>query len=81
MPTYQFRCPECSTSFEEKRTFARAADPAKCPTCQGERAAKVFSSAMFFAPGSAAKAMLEPKTPAKRVPMAHGSDCPCCGGR
>lgn len=81
MPTYQFKCPTCETTFEEKRVFARADDPATCPSCGGDGATKVFGTAMFFSPGSAAKAMLEPKPAAKRVPVAHGAGCPCCGGR
>jgi putative FmdB family regulatory protein len=81
MPTYQFRCPECGEHFEEKRSFARADDPAACPVCGGTGASKVFASAMFFSPGSAAKAMLEPKPAAKKVPVAHGPSCPCCGVR
>jgi putative FmdB family regulatory protein len=80
MPTYQFKCPECGGGFEEKRGFSRSDEPATCPAC-GATASKVFSAAMFYAPGSAAKAMLEPKAAKKAVPMAHGSGCPCCAGR
>jgi putative FmdB family regulatory protein len=80
MPIYQFRCPTCRSEFEEKRSFARSDDPAPCPTCDTE-ASKLFGTAMFYAPGSAAKAMLEPKPAAKRVPASHGADCPCCSGR
>lgn len=83
MPTYQFRCPVCAEVFDEKRGFARADDPARCPSCGSDGASKLFASAMFFSPGSAAKAILEPKAPSRAVPVAagHGSDCPCCGGR
>lgn len=85
MPTYQFRCPDCAGVFDEKRTFARAGDPARCPGCGGERAGKIFASPMFYAPGSAATALLAPKAPgsAKVAPAAgeHASGCPCCSGR
>jgi putative FmdB family regulatory protein len=86
MPTYQFRCPECAADFDEKRSFARADDPAHCPRCGSDRPTKVFASAMFYAPGSAAKALLEPGAAAKRAdaPVAtadHGANCPCCAGR
>lgn len=81
MPVYLFRCPACGADFEEKRSFARSDDPAACPACGGSEATKVFSSAMFFSPGSAAKAMLEPKAATKKVPVAHGAGCPCCGVR
>lgn len=79
MPTYQFRCPSCGADFEEKRGFARSDEPADCPVCGEREATRVFSSAMFFSPGSAAKAMLE-KPAARPAPVAHGSGCPCCSG-
>lgn len=79
MPTYQFSCPACDAEYEEKRSFARSGEPSTCPGC-GATANKVFSAAMFYAPGSAAKAMLEPKAPTRTVPMAHGAGCPCCAG-
>src|SRR4051812_25692775 len=81
MPTYQFRCPECSEMFEEKRGFAQSSEPAACPACGGDRAVKVIGTAMFFSKGDAARALLEPK-PRKRAALAapHGAGCPCCGG-
>ena len=76
MPTYQFACPTCESTFEEKRSFSRSDDPAVCPSCQCAGAEKVIGTAMFFSPGSAAKSLLEPK-PAARA-AAHTSGCPCC---
>ena len=81
MPLYKFRCPDCATLFEEKRSFARSDDPALCPTCGGRQTAKVFASAMFYTPGMAARGMLEPKTAFKNVPAGHSAGCPCCGGQ
>jgi putative FmdB family regulatory protein len=83
MPTYQFRCPDCANVFDEKRSFARADEPASCPRCGSARPSKVFASAMFYAPGTAAKAMLSPgsKPAARTVAADHGQSCPCCGGR
>lgn len=81
MPTYQFRCPDCSELFEEKRGFAQSGESAVCPACQSGRAVQVIGAAMFFSRGDAARALLEPK-PATRaaVPAGHGAGCPCCGG-
>ncbi|SDM99012.1 FmdB family zinc ribbon protein [Allokutzneria albata] len=31
MPTYEFRCRECSGTFEVKRPMSAASDPARCP--------------------------------------------------
>ena len=44
MPTYDFRCPGCETTFEERRSFARADDPAVCPCCGDDHATKVSGS-------------------------------------
>lgn len=82
MPRYEFRCPDCSTVFQEKRPFARADEAAVCPACHGDRAAKVIGSAMFYSPGSAAKSLLDPKPASRPVPAgAHPGGCPCCSGR
>ena len=81
MPTYQFRCPDCSEVFEEKRGFAQSDELAVCPMCRHDRAVKVIGSAMFFSKGDAARALLEPKPVTRAaMPTGHGSDCPCCGG-
>ena len=79
MPTYDFRCPSCETTFEERRSFSRSDDPAICPTCGGNHAAKVISVAEFYSPGSAAKSLLDPgarKT--ATAPAPHATGCPCC---
>jgi putative FmdB family regulatory protein len=82
MPTYDFRCPTCATTFEEKRSFARADDPATCPTCGGDRAAKVIGLAEFYSPGAAAKSLLDPGSRRKAsAPAAHAAGCPCCAPR
>ena len=78
MPTYDFRCPSCATLFEERRSFARADDPAVCPSCGSERAAKVISVADFYSPGSAAKSLLDPGSRKKATAAPHASGCPCC---
>lgn len=81
MPRYQFACPSCGTTFEEKRSFSRSDDPATCPSCATLSTEKVIGVAMFYAPGSAAKALLDPKPTSTGVPMAHASGCPCCAPR
>ena len=84
MPTYDFRCPACAATFEEKRSFARADEPAVCPQCGDTHAAKTISSVQFFSPGSAAKALLDPGSRQKATapaPAAHAAGCPCCSPR
>jgi putative FmdB family regulatory protein len=31
VPTYEFRCHECATTFEVRRSMSEASDPAPCP--------------------------------------------------
>ncbi|HEX3304231.1 MAG TPA: zinc ribbon domain-containing protein [Thermomicrobiales bacterium] len=78
MPTYDFRCPSCATLFEERRSFARADDPAVCPSCGGDRAAKVISVAEFYSPGSAARSLLDPGARQTATAAPHAAGCPCC---
>jgi putative FmdB family regulatory protein len=42
MPTYSYRCTECSTAFDIQQAFTDDS-LTECPTCQG-RLRKVFSS-------------------------------------
>lgn len=42
MPTYSYRCTECSTAFDIQQAFTDDA-LTECPTCQG-RLRKVFSA-------------------------------------
>jgi putative FmdB family regulatory protein len=82
MPTYDFHCRSCAVTFEEKRTFAHADNPAICPHCGDDHAAKVISTVAFYSPGSAAKALLDPgarKTAS--APAPHAAGCPCCSPR
>jgi putative FmdB family regulatory protein len=81
MPTYDFRCPTCATLFEERRSFARADEPAVCPSCGSDRAAKVISVAEFYSPGSAAKSLLDPGSRQKATAAPHAAGCPCCAPR
>jgi len=78
MPTYDFRCPACESTFEERRSFARADEPAVCPSCGGDHAAKVIGNVQFYSPGSAAKAMLDPGSRQTATAAPHTSGCPCC---
>jgi putative FmdB family regulatory protein len=84
MPTYDFQCPSCSDTFEEKRSFARADEPAICPSCGNDHAAKIISTVSFYSPGSAAKSLLDPGARQKATapaPADHAMGCPCCSPR
>jgi putative FmdB family regulatory protein len=81
MPTYDFRCPACEMTFEERRSFARADDPAVCPCCGDDHASKVIAAAAFYSPGSAARALLDPGARQKATAVPHPAACPCCSPR
>ena len=44
MPLYEYMCLDCSSTFERRRSFAQADEPAECPTCEGNRTRKAFAS-------------------------------------
>lgn len=82
MPRYEFRCPDCATRFEEKRSFARADDPAVCPDCAGVARERVLSMPMFFTATSGAAALDRMEAAASRPSPAHrhAAGCSCCSG-
>ena len=36
MPIYEYRCPSCGVTFEQRRPMSQATDAAPCPTCKTE---------------------------------------------
>lgn len=69
MPLYAFICRDCQTSFEEKRPFARAGDPAACPTCNSANTRKQLGMVALHTGSEPASIP---------VPLANGGGC--CGG-
>lgn len=65
MPTYEYLCQACSTVYEERRTFARADDPSRCPECDSPRVRRLLSTFYAFSPGSS---------------LSLGGGCACSGG-
>ncbi|MGB8646672.1 MAG: zinc ribbon domain-containing protein [Anaerolineae bacterium] len=43
MPLYEYRCEECGTRFELRRTMSASADPAICPECASDHAERQVS--------------------------------------
>ena len=75
MPWYDFRCTECNTVFEEKRSFVRANEPAVCPQCFSRQTDKMLTRANVI--GRQAKAETIP-VPMSR-PAGGGCGCGACG--
>ncbi|HLT59812.1 MAG TPA: zinc ribbon domain-containing protein [Microlunatus sp.] len=67
MPRYEFRCRECSTTFEVDRPMAASADPADCP--QGHRDTVKLLSTVAIGGRSDGP-----------VPASAGGAGGCCGG-
>jgi putative FmdB family regulatory protein len=51
MPTYEFLCQACSTVYEERRPYAQADDPSRCPECDSPRVRRLLSKFYAFSPG------------------------------
>lgn len=52
MPLYEYRCPDCETQFERLVRGSDTAPTITCPTCGGEKSARVLS--MFATSGARA---------------------------
>ena len=46
MPIYEYHCPDCDTTFEQRRRFGQADDPLKCPECESAKAKRLLSRFM-----------------------------------
>jgi len=71
MPLYEYRCPECDTTFDARRPMAEASDPIDCPNGHvgSRRLLSVFAST-----GVASAAGSAPTS----APRPSGGGC--CGG-
>ncbi len=67
MPLYDYKCPECETKFEARRSMAEASDPIDCPN--GHVGARRLLS-VFATVGGASSAPA-----AAPVPRAGGHGC------
>ena len=72
MPLYQFQCRDCEDTFEVRRSFAQATEPAAC-RCGSENTRKLLN-AVAFSMGSGGASRSKPSIP---LPMQGGG---CCGG-
>ncbi|MCD6520826.1 MAG: zinc ribbon domain-containing protein [Anaerolineae bacterium] len=51
MPLYEYYCPHCELTFELRRPFSQADDPAPCPQCQAEDTKRMLSTFVCMSQG------------------------------
>lgn len=78
MALYEYKCPECEDSFDLMRPMSASDDPASCPGCGSENAARVMTSSFVSIGSGAAQTATNPMMDAR---MARGAAVGgCCGG-
>ena len=75
MPLYEYRCPECETTFEARRSMAECSDPIDCPN--GHAGSRRLLS-VFASTGAASSSTSASAPPATR-PAGHGCGGGMCG--
>jgi putative FmdB family regulatory protein len=51
MPTYEFQCLDCQSTFSERRSYDQAGSLAECPICDGTHTRKLLSAVTFISDG------------------------------
>ncbi len=62
MPWYDFRCTECGSVFEKKRSFAQAGEVATCPACYSRATQKLVTASHLISQQPAARSVPVPMT-------------------
>lgn len=73
MPLYDYRCEECHTVFEQRRSMADADKVAVCPACDSLLTTRLLSAVVVIGAGRAS----EPPQPLTNQ-KPHRRGCPCC---
>ncbi|MBW0114718.1 FmdB family zinc ribbon protein [Pseudonocardia abyssalis] len=68
MPRYDFRCRECTETFEVNRPMSESGDPASCPAGHADTVKLLTTVSVGGRSG------------AQRVPAPAGGGGGCCGG-
>lgn len=75
MPRYEFRCRECTDTFEVNRPMSESGDPASCPAGHSDTV-KLLSTVAFAGSSARGGGGGMPAMPA----MPQGGGGGCCGG-
>ena len=73
MPLYEYRCEECATRFEQRRSMADADKAAVCPVCASLLTTRLLSTVAVIGAGRAS----EPSQTTTSQ-QSHRSGCRCC---
>lgn len=73
MPLYDYRCEECHTVFEQRRSMADADKAAVCPACDSLLTTRLLSAVVVISTGRSSE---PPQTLTRQKP--HRTSCPCC---
>ncbi|NDJ61173.1 MAG: zinc ribbon domain-containing protein [Chloroflexi bacterium] len=73
MPLYDYRCEECHTVFELRRSMADVEKAAVCPACDSLLTTRLLSTVAVLGTGRSS----EPPQPTS-THKTHRMGCPCC---
>jgi putative FmdB family regulatory protein len=73
MPLYDYRCEECATVFEQRRSIAEMDRAAVCPTCSSLLTQRILTAASLVG-GTRLAETTQPAASGK----AHRAGCACC---
>lgn len=73
MPLYEYRCEECATVFEQRRSMAEVDRVAVCPTCASLLTWRIVSAAAVI---GGSRSVETPQPADSR--RAHRAGCSCC---
>ncbi|WP_119066671.1 FmdB family zinc ribbon protein [Rubrobacter indicoceani] len=80
MALYEYKCGDCSDSFDLMRSMSEADSPASCPACGSESAARVMTTFVAMGSGSAysgTNPMMDARMSSQRAVGGCGSGCGC----
>ncbi|MGH3799281.1 MAG: zinc ribbon domain-containing protein [Pseudonocardiaceae bacterium] len=75
VPRYEFRCQECSATFEVSRSMTASGEPAECPSGHGNTVRLLSTVALSV--GALSVGALSGATPERAAAPGAGG---CCGG-